>query len=158
RVRMGPVCRRPPRQRRVWIMPKLFISYRREDSLDITDRVYDRLQAHFGKGAVFMDVDTIPLGVDFRGYFADWLTGCDLVLVIIGPHWLDACHETGERQGTRRLDDPADYVRIEITEALSRGIPVIPVLAGGASMPTVDRLPVDLADLAFRNAAEVRSG
>lgn len=139
-------------------MTNIFISYRREDSLDIAGRIYDRLAAHFGRDAVFIDVDTIPYGTDFRRYLADWVARCDVLLVVIGPRWLDATHTSGPKAGTRRLDDPADFVRIEITAALARDIPVVPVLVGGAAMPTVESLPADLSDLVFRNAAEVKSG
>jgi hypothetical protein len=139
-------------------MAKLFLSYRREDSLDITGRIHDRLAGHFGSDSVFMDVDTIPYGVDFRQYLTTWVAGCDAVLVIVGKHWLDAAHEGGPKDGKRRLEDPTDFVRIEVSAALARGIPVVPILVGGASMPSPDRLPPDLSDLAYRNAAEVRSG
>ena len=105
-----------------------------------------------------MDVDTIPYGVDFRQYLTGWVTSCDVLLVVIGKHWLDACHESGSDAGQRRLDDPADFVRIEVAAALARGIPVVPVLVGGAAVPPVDRLPQDLSDLAYRQAVEVRSG
>lgn len=139
-------------------MTKLFLSYRREDSQDITGRMYDSLVAHFGEGKVFMDVDTIPLGVDFREHLSACVAGCDVFLAVIGNSWLDARHATGANAGKRRLDDPADYVRIEIAAALARGIPVIPILVGGATMPAEEQLPADLAALAYRNAAEVRSG
>jgi hypothetical protein len=139
-------------------MPKIFISYRREDSIDIAGRIYDRLSTHFGRDSVFFDVDTIPLGIDFRNYLEDWIGRSDLVLVIIGPRWLDS--RAGGDAGTtgRRLDNPADFVRIEVASALARGIPVIPVLVGGATMPGPARLPDSLADLAFRHAIEVNSG
>lgn len=136
----------------------VFISYRREDSLDVAGRIYDRLAGHFGRDSVFIDVDTIPIGTDFRRYLSDWVARCDVLLVVIGPRWLDATHTEGPKAGTRRLEDPADFVRIEIAAALSRDISVVPVLVGGASMPAAERLPADLSDLVFRNAAEVRSG
>jgi hypothetical protein len=139
-------------------MAKLFISYRREDSLDISGRIYDRLAGHFGLDSVFMDVDTIPYGVDFRHYLAGWVSGCDILLVVIGKNWLDVRHHDGPLAGRRRLDDPSDFVRIEVAAALARGIFVLPVLVGGASIPAPDQLPADLSDLAYRNAAEVRSG
>jgi hypothetical protein len=139
-------------------MAKLFLSYRREDSLDVAGRIYDRLAGHFGTDSVFMDVDTIPYGVDFRLYLTNWVARCEALLVIIGRHWLDAFHESGPKEGERRLDDPTDFVRIEVAAALARGIPVVPVLVSGASMPVPDCLPPELADLAYRHAAEVRSG
>ena len=137
---------------------KIFLCYRREDSIDITGRIHDRLSAVFGGESVFMDVDNIPFGVDFRAHLHGWVATCDIVIVVIGDRWLDVSVESGSQQGKRRLDDPADYVRIEIEAALARDIPVIPVLVGRAEMPSTDQLPECLAPLAFRNAAAVRSG
>jgi hypothetical protein len=140
-------------------MPKIFISYRREDSQDITGRIYDRLDFRFGRENLFFDVDTIPFGVDFRKHLDQAVGQCDVLLAIIGEGWLDVCFQAGPKQGLRRLDDPADFVRIEIESALARGIPVIPVLVGRATMPGDQDLPEGLLrQLAFRNAAEVRSG
>ena len=77
---------------------------------------------------------------------------------MIGDDWLEACHQEGTKQGERRLDDPADFVRIEVEAALARDIPVVPVLVGRASMPSEEQLPPSLSDLSYRNAVEVRSG
>src|SRR5437867_3178615 len=96
---------------------RLFLSYRREDSADVTGRLHDRLSAHFGRDAVFMDIDSVPFGVDFRDHLHRWIASCDAVLVMIGDEWLN-----------ERLADPADFVRIEVEAALARGIPVVPVL------------------------------
>ncbi|HUG90094.1 MAG TPA: protein kinase [Planctomycetaceae bacterium] len=139
-------------------MPRIFISYRRDDSIDIAGRIYDRLEGEFGREAVFIDVDAIPPGVDFREHLTSAVGACDVLLAVIGDEWLEVRHEAGLLAGTRRLDDPADFVRIEIEAALTRGIRVIPVLVGQAKMPAPERLPAELAQLAFRNAAEVRSG
>jgi formylglycine-generating enzyme required for sulfatase activity len=139
-------------------MPKLFISYRREDSEHAAGHLYERLEAHFGREAVFMDVDDIPFGVDFRQHLDEAVGRCDILLAVIGEGWLHVCHKGGSRQGQRRLDDPGDFVRIEIESALARGIPVIPVLVGGATMPAATDLPDCLKELAYRNAAEVRPG
>src|SRR5690242_9416655 len=98
-------------------MAKLFISYRREDSLDIAGRIHDGLSHHFGEEKVFIDVDTIPFGVDFRRYLTAWVAGCDILIAVIGNHWLDVRHESGPNEGKRRLDDPADFVRIEVAAA-----------------------------------------
>jgi TIR domain len=76
-------------------MPKLFISYRREDSEGLTGRIYDRLVAHFGKEEVFFDIDTIPPGVDFVEHLGKAVSQCDILLAIIGEHWLNICHEDG---------------------------------------------------------------
>jgi formylglycine-generating enzyme required for sulfatase activity len=138
-------------------MPRIFISYRREDSSDSAGRIYDWLVRHFGSDAVFLDVD-IPFGVDFREYLSEAVGRCDVLLAIIGPNWLDIRTTEGSHQGERRLDDPADFVRIEIEAALARDIPVIPVLVGRATMPREPSLPECLKKLAFRQAAEARSG
>ncbi|HUT35684.1 MAG TPA: TIR domain-containing protein [Planctomycetota bacterium] len=135
-------------------MPKIFVSYRREDSSDVTGRIYDHLEARFGAQSLFIDVDTIPYGADFRRHIEQELGKCHVLLAIIGQRWLTVLG----RDGTRRLDDPGDFVRAEIELALARGIVVVPVLVHGAAMPRPEELPLDLQPLAFRNAAEVNSG
>lgn len=139
-------------------MFNVFISYRREDSEAHAGRIYDRMVADYGEKAVFMDIDAIPIGVDFREHLDQAVGKCDVLLAVIGENWLEVCFKDGPKQGQRRLDDPTDIVRIEIVSALDRGIPVIPVLVGKASMPSEANLPDCLKKLAFRNAAEVRSG
>jgi len=129
----------------------IFISYRREDSADIVGRISDRLVERFGKNAVFKDVDSIPIGRDFRTHLQDAVGRCDALIVIIGKHWCDA-----SAHGKRRLDDPRDHLRIEVESALARNIPVIPVLVQGASMPEEEVLPESLRSLAYRNAIPVR--
>ena len=133
-------------------MIKIFISYRREDSANVTGRINDRLRDKFGEGAIFTEVDSIPFGVDFREHLNNEVTQCDIVLAVIGRDWLDV---TGD-DGRRRLDDAADFVRIEIESALARDIPVIPLLADGVAMPSADQLPQSLRALAFRNGTQVR--
>src|SRR5262245_11905742 len=127
--------------------PTVFISYRRSDSGDVTGRIHDRLAARLGRERVFTDVDSIPLGVDFRAHVSGILDRTDCMLVVIGRDWLSAADGTGRR----RLDDPADLVRVEIEVALARGLPVIPLLVQGAAMPSEDDLPTSIRDLAFRN-------
>src|SRR5262245_34926717 len=134
-------------------MPKIIISYRRADSGVITGRMRDRLAQHYGEDSVFMDIDNIPFGMDFRKNIAEALAKNDLLLVVIGPEWLGPVPS-----GLARIHDPDDPVRIEVETALQRGIPTIPVLVGGADMPKVDDLPDTLKSLAFHNAAEVDSG
>jgi hypothetical protein len=131
----------------------IFVSYRRSDSADIAGRVYDRLIGRFGKDPVFKDVDSIPLGLDFKEYLDKKVGECDVLLAIIGDHWLDA----SDPSGTRRLDDPSDFVRIEIESALERGIPVIPLLVRGAQMPREESLPPTLRKLVYRNGILIRS-
>ena len=135
-------------------MKKVFISYRRIDSADVTGRIYDRLLGHFGRSSVFMDVDMIPLGVDFRTYIQNAVAQCEVALVVIGKDWLAAVDYNGQH----RLDDPEDFLRIEIEAVLSRGIPVIPVLVRGATVPAQAALPGVIRQLAFRHALEIRSG
>jgi hypothetical protein len=131
---------------------KLFISYRRDDSAGYSGRVHDRLQREFGGNLLFMDVDSIPLGVNFSKVLVDEVAKCDVLLAVIGPDWLDARDE----KGRRRLDKPDDFVRIEIGTALKRGIPVIPILLEGTRVPKADQLPDDLKELALRNGLNVR--
>ena len=131
---------------------KVFLSYRRDDSAAAAGRLSDRLVAELGDGSVFMDVDGIALGADFVKRLTEEVACCDTLLAIIGPRWLEAIDEAGHR----RLDDPNDFVRVEIAAALQRDIPVIPILLDGTRIPRADRLPEDLKHLARRNGLEVR--
>ncbi|HYQ04077.1 MAG TPA: toll/interleukin-1 receptor domain-containing protein [Polyangiaceae bacterium] len=126
---------------------KAFISYRRDDSLDFAGRLSDRLAVHFGAGAIFRDIDAIPLGADFVEVIAQEINQCDAFLVIIGPSWLGP-----------RLADPSDFVRLEIESALAGGVPVVPVLVGNTRMPAGGDLPPSLSGLSLRQAVAVRSG
>jgi hypothetical protein len=132
-------------------MDSIFLSYRREDSEGQAGRLYDDLVAVFGSDSVFMDVAAIQPGRDFRKSIDQSLNSCGVFLSLIGKSWLTAKDTSGQR----RLDDPADFVRIETAAALKRDIPVIPVLVQGASAPKQDQLPDDLKELAFRNAVEL---
>src|SRR5664279_1434528 len=130
----------------------IFISYRRSDNPDAVGRIYDRLLAEFGKEQVFKDVDSIPLGQDFRGHLNSIVSECGVMLAIIGPRWADASNKAGQR----RLEDPDDFVRIELEAALARDIPVVPVLVAHAPIPLASELPASLASMAFRQSIEVR--
>ena len=132
-------------------MGAVFISYRRGDSEGQARALSGDLVGRVGKDAVFMDVDSIALGRDFRQILHERLESCDIMLALIGPNWLDA----KDAAGNRRLESPTDFVRQEIAAALKRNIPVTPVLVQGAQMPTQERLPEDLKDLAFRNGFEL---
>ena len=134
-------------------MSAIFISYRREDAEDSARAVYESLVREFGKEQLFMDVEAIALGSDFRQAVENSLDQCGVFLAIIGPAWLDVKAHDGP-SAPRRLDDPADYVRQEIATALKRGasLPVIPVLVRRATMPDSAKLPDGLKDLAYRNA------
>jgi hypothetical protein len=132
---------------------KIFINYRRADSIGTAGRLSDRLARSFGKQNLFMDVDSIPAGVDFIADLKSHVAKCSVFLVVIGPNWLDVKDESGER----RLDSPDDAVTIEIAAALERDIRVIPVLVDGAHMPKADQLPESIKSLVRRNAVEVRN-
>jgi TIR domain len=137
-----------------FIVPRIFISYRRSDSAAASGRIYDRLCQAFGEGSIFKDVDDIPPGANYRAILEHEVALCDVLLVIIGQRWLNA----SDPQGRRRLDHPDDFVRIEIETGLKRAnVLVIPVLVDEAVMPTPEELPDALRDLHYRNAAPVRN-
>jgi len=129
------------------------ISYRRQDSSPVAGRLYDRLQAEFGKGSVFMDFDSIPYGVDFREHIKQTLKRAKVVVAIIGPEWAG-----GRGTANRRIDDPTDFVRLEIASALEQGTPIIPVLINNMAMPEANTLPPELEGLAFRNGLALDAG
>jgi WD40 repeat protein len=131
---------------------RVFISYRRQESSGLAGRLYERLAARLGDDQVFMDVDTIAPGLDFAEVIAEAVSTCQVLLAVIGPTWLSASDEDGQR----RLEDPDDIVRLEIAAALERNIRVIPILVEGAQMPRRQQLPEDLVTLARRNAISMR--
>ena len=135
-------------------MAKIFISYRRDDSQYPADLLHKALAPHVDnpKEDIFIDVDNIPLGVNFVEYLDEKVSQCEVLLALIGPRWASATDE----RGNRRLDNPEDFVRIEIASALKRGIPVVPVLLDGAPVPRAEDLPDDLKELAVRNGEEIR--
>ena len=130
----------------------IFINYRREEFGHVAGRLHDSLAPTFGRQKIFMDVDNIPVGRDFEEYLKSQVAACDAMLAVIGPNWLAAKDETGKR----RLDNPDDFIVIEIGTALTRDIPVVPVLVDGARMPKASELPVSLKLLARRQAIQVR--
>ncbi|MBN1513419.1 MAG: peptidoglycan-binding protein [Phycisphaerae bacterium] len=127
----------------------VFICYRRNDSADVVGRIYDRLVERFGRDAVFKDVDSIPLGQDFRHYLSESMARFAVVVVAIGTKWLSC-------EGAERLGQDRDFVRIEIESALKLGVPVIPVLVQGATMPGEQDLPTSIARLAYYHGLAVR--
>ena len=129
----------------------IFISYRRDDNSASAGRLYDGLKRHFASNQIFMDVDSLDLGVDFIEAIEESVGSCDVLIAVIGKRWLISSDE----EGRRRLDNPEDFVRIEIATALKRNIRVIPVLVDGASMPRSGDLPDDLKSLIRRDALEV---
>jgi hypothetical protein len=125
-------------------MTGIFVSYRRDETAAHAGRLSDRLVDHFGEPQVFMDVDSIGLGLDFVKVLQDAVTACEVMLVMIGPQWVSP-----------RLEDPGDYVRIEVLTALEREIRVVPILVAGAKLPETDDLPDALRPLARRQAFEL---
>jgi len=124
---------------------KIFISYRRDDSASDTGRIYDRLVQEFGRDNIFKDVDSIPFGVDFAQYIDQEVGRCQVLLVVMGKNWI-----------TPRLQNPDDFVRLEIESALGRNIPVVPVfLEGVTAPPPRDQLPESLHPLIRRNGTQV---
>jgi CheY-like chemotaxis protein len=133
-------------------MPKIFLSYRRSQAAAHTGRIHDRLRRHFADDDFFVDVNSIPLGIDFREYITSNVRQCRVLLAVIGPNWL------GKSGTRRRIDDPTDFVRLEIEIALECRIPVIPILIDGARMPPEAVLPPSLARLAYSSAINVDQG
>jgi hypothetical protein len=130
---------------------RIFISYRREETAYPAGWLYDRLADHYGAGQVFKDVDSIQLGDDFVEVITRAVGSCDVLLALIGDEWLTITDE----HGRRRLDDPDDFVRLEIEAALARDVRVIPILVDGARMPRAEELPDSLAKLVRRQALEL---
>jgi hypothetical protein len=134
-------------------MPTTFISYRRDDAAGYAGRLHEALENRLGRDQVFRDVDTLEPGQDFVDAIESRLAECRVFLAMIGREWLDA----RDSEGRRRLDQPHDYVRLEIVNALSRrDVRVIPVLIEGASMPPVELLPDAVQPLARKQAVHLR--
>jgi hypothetical protein len=129
----------------------IFISYRREDTAYAAGWLYDRLAENFGGVQVFKDVDSVRPGEDFVQAIVTAVGSCAVLLVLIGRYWLSAV----DRRGQPRLDDAADWVRLEIEAGLTRDVSVIPILCDGAPMPLADALPSSIQGLARRQAVEL---
>jgi hypothetical protein len=134
-------------------MTRIAISYRRDDSASITGRIFDRLVARYGAESVFRDVDNIPIGVDFREHVNGILAQTDITLVVVGKRWFGPLPRR-----RRRIDDPADPVRVEVEAALRNRMPVVPLLVEGGAMPKVDQLPDSLREFVYRNGLVIDSG
>jgi hypothetical protein len=132
---------------------KIAISYRRADTEVMAGRIRDRLAARYGEDAVFMDIDDIPFGKDFRVHISEAIVQSDVLLVIVGQRWLGT-----RRGGTRRIDNEADFVRLEVEAAMNNDVPIVPVLVGSARMPQPAQLPESLQNFSFLNAAPVDTG
>jgi hypothetical protein len=131
----------------------IFVSYRRSDTADIVGRLYEHLVQRFGKEAVFKDVDTLTPGLDFREELSAALAQCQIVLAVIGPNW----QELLTAQHDQRPEDEHDFVVLEIASALTRRIPVIPVLVQQATLPESSVLPASLVSLRYRQSLPLRS-
>jgi len=131
----------------------IFICYRREEAAALAGRLFDHLSARYGADRVFMDVDSIAFGVDFTRAVAKALSGCDILLALIGGRWLAIT----DGKGRKRIDNPSDLLRLEIEAALQRDIKVVPVLVDGAVVPYAKDLPPSLQPLTRRQALELRN-
>jgi hypothetical protein len=129
----------------------IFISYRREETAGYAGRLYDRLSDRFGEDRVFMDVDSIAIGVDFTRAVIEAVSACNILLALIGQDW----SAITDSEGKRRIDNPDDFVRVEIETALQRDIRVVPVLVDGAVLPQADDLPPSLRPLTRRQALKL---
>ncbi len=119
----------------------------------MTGRIFDRLIAHYGKDAIFRDIDDIPPGIDFRHHINDTLLKTNILLAVVGPQWLGSASS-----GLDRIHEESDPVRVEVETALRRRVPIIPILIGSTRMPGSDQLPPSLKDFAFRNAVKIDTG
>ena len=131
---------------------RIFISYRRNDCQPQANAINDGLRHRMPNAHIFMDIDSIPVGVDFEKHVKEEIEVCDVVLVVMGDDWLT---ET-TRDGERRIDDPNDFVRLEVEAALAAPrVSVVPVLVEGAEMPRQSQLPETIRDLSRINAIEL---
>jgi hypothetical protein len=130
---------------------RIFLSYRRTDTGGHAGRLYDALAGHFGPENVFMDIDAIDLGVDFVGVINRAVSSCDVVIALIGRQWLTAA----DADGRPRIQDPNDFVRLELESALTRDVFVIPTCVQGVDVPPANTLPAGLAPLAGRQGTEL---
>jgi hypothetical protein len=128
----------------------LFLSYRRYDTADVAGRIYDHLIAAFGAAHVFKDVDSIALGQDFRVRVRQSIEHCAAFLPIIGPGWL------GKEGAATRMDNPIDWVRLEIEAALEKGVAIIPLFVREAVMPEAAQLPASIQAIVYHNGIAIR--
>ncbi len=129
----------------------IFINYRVHDTAGETGRLVDRLKQRFSDEQIFMDIDKIEPGLDFTKAISKSLESCDIMLAIIGPHWLGV----NPANNTSRIKNPNDWVKTEISTALQRDIRVVPVLVDGGQLPDADELPDELQPLLLRQSYEI---
>lgn len=134
-------------------MTRVFINYRRQDAGAPSDALYERLAVRLGPSSVFRDLQSINPGAEFPEVIAEAVRSSDVVLALVGDRWLSVLDEHGQR----RIDDPRDFVRLEIATALGQDVPVIPVLVDGARMPPPEDLPLSVAGITRRNALPLRT-
>ena len=130
---------------------KIFVNYRRDDSAAHALNIAQYLERKFGSRNVFIDVDRMRAGQKFADILEERLSSCNVMVAVIGPNWLDVRDDNGGR----RLDNPLDWVRMEIERALARDITVIPVVVAGAGLPNRSDLPVELQPLVDYQAASI---
>jgi hypothetical protein len=131
---------------------RVFVSYRRKHDSHVAGRIADWLDVHLGQNEVFMDVDSITLGVDFVAAINEAVASCDVLLAVIGSDWATM----RDARGQFRLEQANDLVRLEIEAALRRDVRVIPVLVDDADIPTSAELPESVRPLAFRHGLKIR--
>ena len=132
---------------------RVIISYRRADSEVITGRIRDRLAARFGENSIFVDIDNVPFGHDFREHIKNAVIDSDLLIAVIGPQWTG-----GNKRGHHKINEETDPVRVEIETALQAEVPILPVLIANAKMPNADKIPASLREFCFLNAAPLDTG
>jgi|GEM_PF-2498379 len=130
----------------------IFISYRRDESRHAAGRLAEDLSQTFGAEHIFRDIEGIELGVEFAKSLEQALAACSVMLVLIGPQWLDM---PDRKRGGRRLDQVDDWIRQEIATALKRDVRVVPVLLEGTTLPDATELPADIRSLVARQAMEL---
>ncbi len=130
---------------------RIFISYRRQETAWPARQLYEALCERYGASQVFKDVDNIAPGEDFVERVSSTVTSCRVLIAMLGPRWIDIADD----DGNRRIDDPDDFVRLEVGTALSRGVLVVPILVDGAALPKAADLPPDLAAITRRQAVEI---
>ena len=133
-------------------MSKIFISYRRDDSAGSAGRLYDHLEINLGKQIIFQDVDSIPLGSNFEEIIEESIDKCDIVLAVIGRNYIKIVDDAGKR----KIQNPNDFVNIELTLANKFNKKVIPILVDNALMPSEEDLPKNLSFLSKLNAFSIR--
>jgi len=134
-------------------MARVTVSYRRDDSPAAARAIYERLRSRYGADAVYMDVDDLELGEDYRKRISQAISQTDCLLVLIGPRWLGPTEN-----GRNRIDDPNDSIRLEVERALETGLRVVPIVLEGTQMPSAESLPKSLVDLTFLKAGDISTG